>query len=294
MIELRSVGGRVLLDPVSGGRVHSLVITAAGRDDEVLWQPDDPADASVFDGGVFPMAPWPNRLANGRFRWQGREVVLDESSGGHLLHGLVYGRPWSVLASTGRVCEMACDLPELWPWPGKAWQRIELGADSLRLKLEVRASRGAFPAACGWHPWFRRDAFGASDASLVVPAAERYVLDNHLPTGQLVRPSGVHNLTPAALLGTRRLDDCYRGLRGPVRIRWADVELELDMACPAPHVMVFTPPHAFCVEPESAAPDVFNLANRGVTGVGDATAAPGRPVSIEARWSWRKAADPLQ
>jgi aldose 1-epimerase len=291
MLELRSTGARALIVPERGGRLQSLVIAIAGREDEVLWQPGDPEAASPFEGGAFPMAPWPNRVAGGRFGSHGRIVVLPTGAEGHALHGLVYNQEWHVLARTSRVAEMECALPDAWPWAGKAWQRVELGADSLRLKLEVRSSREPFPAACGWHPWFRRDAFGATGVSLTVPAGERYVLEAQLPTGELVRPTGVHDLTTAEPLGARRLDDCYRALRAPVRIRWDRVELDIDMACAAPHVMVYTPPHAFCVEPQTAPPDAFNLARRGLTGIGEAVAAPGRPVSIETRWSWGEAGE---
>jgi aldose 1-epimerase len=241
----------------------------------------------VFDGGAFPMAPWPNRIAHGRFEWGGREVALPTNVGGHALHGLVHDQPWRVLARTARVCELACELPAAWPWPGSAWQRIELGDGYLRLKLEVRATREPFPAACGWHPWFRRDAFGAGDATVTVPARERYVLDDHIPTGETVTPSGSYDLREGGAVGDRRLDDCYRALTAPVCIRWGEVALELDMSCQAPHVMVYTPPQAVCVEPQTAAPDAFNLVSRGVEGTGFAIASPGRPVSMEVRWSWR-------
>ena len=108
------------------------------------------------------MAPWPNRIANGSFSWHGQRVSIDNGRE-HALHGLVADTPWQVVARAGRVVEMTCDFGTAWPWEGRAWQRIELGAGFLAMKMEVRSAREPFPAGCGWHPWFRRDVTGSSD-----------------------------------------------------------------------------------------------------------------------------------
>src|SRR5215213_7252117 len=45
------------------------------------------------------LLPWPNRLRNGRWTWQGRELQLDVRSmeQPHALHGLVSGQSWTAL-----------------------------------------------------------------------------------------------------------------------------------------------------------------------------------------------------
>ncbi len=236
------------------------------------------------------MAPWPNRVAQGRFRWAGRDFELPRDGKPHAIHGRVLGQAWDVVVSEPAVCELVAQFDSAWPWRGYAWQRFELTPGALRMALEVRSYRERFPAGCGWHPWFRRDVAGATDVELLVPAAHRYVLRDQIPTGKRIDPSGESDLRHRALVGGRRLDDCYSGLTGAVGIGWGRVRLAISIECREPHAMVYTPPEAICVEPQTCPPDVFNLVENGVAGTGMGVAAPGAPVRIASTWSWAIAA----
>ena len=287
-IELTAGGARVTILPEYGGRLHQLYVPLAAGSEPLLVAPNDPAEYALRPtrGGSFPMAPWPNRVRDGRFHWRGVDYGLRLEGKPHAIHGRVLNVPWQVVARTRTVCEMSVDFDEGWPWQGRAWQRYALGPDSLRMKMEVRAARGPFPAGCGWHPWFRRHLPGGADIRVTVPAARRYVLDGQIPTGECVPPKGAHDLTSGAPLGDRRLDDCYASLDGPILIDWGKLALTMDIRCDEPHVMVYTPPEAVCIEPQTCAPDAFNLAERGFEGTGFAVAEPGRPVSIGSTWRW--------
>jgi aldose 1-epimerase len=288
-IELRTDGARVLIEPAAGGRIHQLVVEMDGHEWPLLRSPEDPADhqSDPLSGGCYPMAPWPNRIRDGTFLWRGEHVRV-ENGREHALHGLVCDRPWEVVARVGRVVEMRCDLDDRWPWEGYVWQRVELGVGFLAMKMEVRSARQAFPAGCGWHPWFRRDVAGAVDAKVTLPAEHRYELRDKLPTGRLLEVSGEHALDGRPI-GGRELDDCYTGFGGPsptAAIEWDRLRLEIALESVEPHVQVFTPPGAVCIEPQTCAPDAFNLALSGAARVGFAVAAPGRAVSLASRWIW--------
>jgi len=234
------------------------------------------------------MAPWPNRVREGRFRYAGNTYELPLDGRPHAMHGRVHFAEWEVVARTARVVELIAAFDEAWPWPGRAWQRYELSDTTLRMKQEVRADREAFPAGCGWHPWFRRALSDGGEARLQVPASRRYILDEGIPTGELVEPVGEYDLRAATPLDGLHLDDCYTALDGPVRIDWGQLRLTMTIDCPTPHVQVFTPDYAFCVEPQTCAPDAFNLAANGSMSDGMAIAAPGRVVAIESRWTWER------
>jgi aldose 1-epimerase len=286
-IELSQNGATAILFPEYGGRLHQLFIPAGGGVEPLLVCPYDPSDYREHPtrGGSFPMAPWPNRIREGRFAWAGREWEVPLDGKPNAIHGRVHTVPWRVIARTARVCEMEAPFDEGWPWEGKAWQRFELRDHSLLMKLELRSAREPFPAGCGWHPWFRRDVGGSADVHLSIPATRRYVLRDQLPTGELAPMEGIHDLRHE-LLGDRRIDDCYTGLAGPVDIDWGRVSLRMTLDCTYPHVQVYTPPEAFCVEPQSCAPDAFNLAADGSTTDGMAIARPGNAVSIACEWAW--------
>jgi galactose mutarotase-like enzyme len=132
---------------------------------------------------------------------------------------------------------------------------------------------------------------GGRDVRLTVPAKERYLLEENIPTGEVVPVAGEFDLRGGPPLDDRRLDDCYRGIEGPIRIDWGRLQLDLSMdgdaAGLAPHVQVYTPPQAFCVEPQTCAPDAFNLAESGFEGGGVLVTAPGRRAEFGMTWRWR-------
>ena len=286
-IELAHNGATAILFPEFGGRLHQLFVPAGGVDEPLLESPFDPAEYRDHParGGCFPMAPWPNRIRDGQFSWAGREWQVPLDGEPHAIHGRVHTAPWRVVARTGRVCEMDAPFDEGWPWEGKAWQRFELRDRSLLMKLEVRSAREPFPAGCGWHPCFRRDVAGAPGVQVSLPATRRYVLDEHLPTGELAPVEDIYDLRND-FLGDRRLDDCYTGLLGPIEINWGRLSLQITTDCLYPHVQVYTPVDAFCIEPQTCAPDAFNLAARGATNDGTMIARPGKAVSITCEWTW--------
>lgn len=273
--------------PEFGGRIHQIWVVVDGAEEALLSSPGDVESYAErpLDGGCYPMAPWPNRVAGGRFSWAGRTFALPTNDGGHALHGLVFDQPWEVVARVGRVVELRCELGDGWPWDAYAWQRIEIGETGLSIKVEARSRRDAFPAGVGLHPWFRRTVAGAEDATVRLPAESRYLLANQIPSGGLVPPGGDFVLDTTHPLGSRGFDDCYTGLEGPVVIDWGRVRLGMSVECPAPHVMVYTTPDAFCIEPQTCAPDAFNL-RTDLQGTGFAVAEPGRAVGLVSRWRW--------
>lgn len=293
-IEIRAPGARASFAPEHGGRLHQLYVEIDGNEEPLLFSPLSVAayaDEPLI-GGMYPMAPWPNRIRHGNFSWRGDQVIVANGRE-HALHGLVLDRPWEVVARVGRVIEMSSDFGPGWPWEGRAWQRFELGPNFLAMKMEVRSARETFPAGCGWHPWFRRDmGFNTKHAEdpedfgpvrVTVPAAQRYELLEGMATGALVDVAGEFALDGAPL-GERRLDDCYTGLReSVVEINWKRLRLKMAFECAFPHVQIYTPPEAFCIEPQTCAPNAFNLDD---VRCGAAVVAPGRPLSIAARWTW--------
>src|SRR6185503_13448859 len=117
VVELSAGASRVVLDPVRGGRLASW--TSGGE--ELLVAPPDAADASIH-WGCFVMAPWPGRLAGGRFDWRGRTIQLPRTHGRHAIHGLTWNQTWSVEEASGASATLAIELPPAWPMRGRVRQ----------------------------------------------------------------------------------------------------------------------------------------------------------------------------
>jgi galactose mutarotase-like enzyme len=250
VITLTAGSNRVLLDPARGGRLASW--TFGGE--ELLLGPPDDTDSSIH-WGCFLMAPWPGRLANGRFERGGRTIQLQRTHGRHAIHGLTWNQPWSVEAATSTTATLAIDLPRAeWPMGGRVRQVVRVTPTAVRLEAKIRADE-PMPAALGWHPWFLR----RGDPSLRVDAARYAVTEGMVPTGATRPVGGKTDLRGGPALGRRRLDLAYLEARSPARISWPDIQVEIAFE-PAPSpLVVYTPPETFCVEPLTATPNALAL-----------------------------------
>lgn len=141
-----------------------------------------------------------------------------------------------------------------------------------------------FPAGAGWHPWFGRDVRRGHDVRVCVEAGEVYQLEDMIPTGEIRPVRGEEDLRRCPAIGDRRLDTCYRGVTGPLRLRWGEVELTMTSSANVAHAVVYTPAHAVAIEPQTCAIDAFNLAARGVANTGVSVVEPGRPLVAETAW----------
>lgn len=292
IIRLDAARTRVSIAPEFGGRVaqiealhHGAWVSLLYDGGEIPIEERDP-----LSWGSFVMAPWPNRIAQGQFTWRGETITLPRNVGGHALHGVAFDGEWTVDAKTGTACVLSHSFDSRWPYGGRVRQRIEALDDGVSQTLEVEATDRAFPAGVAWHPYFRRSVGGAEHVHVLVDASERYELDGMIPTEKMLPLDGPYDLRGYPPLGNRLLDDCYRGVNAPMRIRWGDLELWMDSTENLAHAVVYTAEHVFCVEPQSCANDAFNLEARGIGGVGVIVVEPGSPLIATTTWRWASAA----
>ena len=71
-----------------------------------------------------------------------------------------------------------------------------------------------------------------------------------------------------------------------MRIRWGDIELVMEQSRNLGHAVVYTPPEAFCVEPQTCAIGAFNLAARGFERSGVTTVTSEDPLIASTTWRW--------
>lgn len=128
------------------------------------------------DGRGQVLAPWPNRLADGSYRYGGRDVQapLNELSRHDAIHGLVRWSDWSPVAHSVSAVTMAYAIR---PQPGYEWQldlelTYALDDAGLTVTLRVRNAGGErAPFGAGFHPYLRFGATAIDGLDLQVPAA---------------------------------------------------------------------------------------------------------------------------
>ncbi len=212
---------------------------------------------------AFPLVPFANRIAHGRFRLGATEVRLDRNAPqqAHPLHGQGWRSPWRVESRSPRQVVLVFEhAPGQWPWAYRARQVMWLDADGLGVQLSVE-NRDAtdMPAGLGWHPYFRR----TPRTRLRTEVAGVWLTDQAcLPT--MLAP-GTHFGDWAhaqTLVSEHLIDHCFTGWSGSAELEWPELALRARLTAEAPlrWLHLFAPPREefVCLEPVSHMPDALN------------------------------------
>jgi len=287
LIEISRGRTRVVVAPEAGGRLVQIAVDAGGAWRPLLVEPGDHALLlrEPLLWGSYVMAPWPGRVEGGCFCFRHRLYELPRNFAGHSIHGRGVWQAWRVEEARRDRCVLSVAFDGGWPFGGGARQEIVVRDDAVAQRVTVFAHGEAFPAGIGWHPWFRRAA-GDGAVAARVDARWTYETREMIPTGWCFAPGRDLALADGPVLGERRIDACYRGLRGPLALRWGSLWLEMTRSPNIDHAVVYTPEHAVCVEPQTCAPDALNLREQRIAGTGLRLVRPGEPLVAETVWRW--------
>ncbi|HVO07998.1 MAG TPA: aldose 1-epimerase [Burkholderiaceae bacterium] len=215
---------------------------------------DDPLEQSCF-----PMVPFCNRVAFGRFTFAGREIHLPRNWEGdaHTIHGEGWRAPWSVVDSSDRHVHMALAAGGgAWPWHYRAEQRIDLEPDGLSIELSaVNTGHESMPLMLGLHPYFATDPRTHLQARL-----PRYWVagDTNLPGVEADTPPQWGLGSPAAgKLPT--VDNCFSGWDGAATLFRSDCTIGIRASgCRWLHLYRPAQQEYLCIEPQSAPTGALN------------------------------------
>ena len=137
------------------------------------------------------LMPWPNRIRDGKYTWDGAEqqLPLTEPSRSNASHGLVRWVAWTVASQSPSSVELTYRLMAQtgYPWTLDLSVRYALGDDGLVVTQgAVNRSATAAPYAQGAHPYLTAGPGPLDEWELLLPAATRSVADPNrlLPVGR--------------------------------------------------------------------------------------------------------------
>lgn len=244
-------------------------------------------DGEVNQNGIPILFPFPNRIREGRFSWNGREYHLPESSVGYdntgnAIHGFVIDRTWRVVEQgdnfvTGEF-QLSVDAPErreLWPADFVLRCRYEVSGSSLRSRFDVlNPDSTPLPWGLGTHAYFRLPLSSASRADqclLVAPVTRQWSLIDCLPDGDRFDIADDLPLAEGVYFGMHKLDDVFSGVpEDIVECSIIDESAGVQMTQRNPgsfrELVLYTPPNreAVCFEPYTCVTDAVNLEQNGV------------------------------
>ena len=255
-----------------------------GAGNELLYR--DPAffdEARPTRSGWPILFPFPNRIREGKFTWDGQAFQLpkNDSTRKNAIHGFAVRQPWHVVDQGAAASQAwltaeflasrdAADALALWPSDYCLRVTYRLSANCLRVEATVEnPGPKPLPFGLGYHPYFRVAPFGGDQACIDIAAGKEWWLADFLPTGtqmsfnwQRQRFAQVqmdHLLTDVPI---SRADARECGALESLEGRRLVVEAGRDFR----EVVVFTPPHrqALCFEPYTCTTDAINLHQRGV------------------------------
>jgi len=261
MIELAAADYRLAVQPERGGSIAALT----WRGETLLRATCGP---SVLDTACFPLVPFSNRIANGRFRHAGGEVVLTPNLPGsdhpHPLHGFGWLTEWQVVEQGAGSVVLSHDYPGgEWPWPYHAEQAFSLSDQGLTMAITLE-NRGSapMPAGLGFHPYF------PCESDTIYRGLHRGEWQNSadcLPV-HLDERDAATDWWQGRAVGLRSVDTVYTERQGDLRIIWPQrgMALTLTPSENLPFTVVYTPEGEdfFCVEPVSHMTDAVNHQDR--------------------------------
>lgn len=267
-----------LIAPGAGGRILRWTTDLPrGRHDWLVPVTDEGWPAHAWPkGGMFPLAPFSNRVRDGLLRWQGRVCTLARHAGQpHALHGHAQAATWDVVDRTADTATLHYVHPtggDGWPWAWSAMQTVHLRPDGLRVTLALtNHDTSPMPAGLGLHPYF-------TARSVTLRAATQW--EHEAELAQRPHPNHQDKWTRGSHTWTVFLSD-WNGL---ARVHWPDTPgLRLVTEGTMSHLVLHAPEGRYlCVEPVTHVCDGANLADAGMPGTGIKRLAPGETLQAQA------------
>ncbi len=287
-----ATGASASILPSYGFNLFDLRLPASGAVRQIIDAFSDFAENPRSPGrnGIPVLFPYPNRVAGGKFTFQGKSYTLPINNGANSIHGFALDAPWDVVSQstdgeaslTGRF-QLSKHAAKMRPnWPTDAVLQIKYGLSGRKLTMTVTVSNPTaedLPYGFGIHPYFRCPIEPGSDlekGQVILPAAKYWVLNEFLPTGEIRPVDARLDFQKGQPMKGLKLDDVLTGLRfddGWCVCRLVDqnlsTEFRLSFDAKFRELVVYTPPGAgnvISLEPYTQTTDAINLAARNVDG----------------------------
>lgn len=219
------------------------------------------------------LMPWPNRIRDGRYTFDGveQQLALTEPKLSNAIHGLGRWAEFAVAAVEPAQVVLELRIPPQSGWTYELTVRVSYELDE-QTGLTVRASATNHgttraPFGAGFHPYLALGDAPLADVQLQLPAATRLVPDERLlPVSSAAVEGTDYDFRTARPIGSTRLDDAFADLTGAEAVvtlpDGRGARLWFDEAFR--YLQVFTPEAlvdgrpAVAIEPMTCPADAFN------------------------------------
>lgn len=265
VVTLTAGSARASVSPV-GASLASLQV--GGRD---LVVPFDPADVRpVYRGAL--LAPWANRIVDGRYRFAGAEhqLALTEPARGHALHGLVAWQEFDVAERSAEAAVMVAEVvPQTgYPWRIKLEVRFELSTRGLQQTVTAANLSGTTaPYGVAAHHYLVAGSGAMDSWHLTLDAGSVTLTEGErLLPGEVVAVDERFDFRAGRIIGATEIDHAYVGGGSATLLDTQGVGTRMEWGPECGWVQVHTADRpepelhraGLAVEPMTCAPDAFN------------------------------------
>lgn len=178
------------------GGGYRAVVTECGAGLRVLEYDGRPLvagydlDAMAPSGAGQLLLPWPNRIQDGSYSFEGTQcqLAISEPARGNASHGLVRWCSWTLEEKTDNTVSLMYRLmaQKGYPWTVDLHVLYDLSADGLTVTVTAtNLSPSAAPYAQGAHPFLTVGNDGVDGWELTLPAATHLTVDDRkIPSGR--------------------------------------------------------------------------------------------------------------
>lgn len=255
IVEISSGESRCGIAPNLGGSLAFWTV-----DGQQMLRPLGPVRSPIHSAS-FPLVPYSNRIAEGIFRFDGKQYHLTahKLADPHALHGVGWERIWDIEdqypESLTLVLKHEGDRD--WPFAFEARQNIRVEPEGLEINLKAwNKEEFPTPLAIGHHPYF-----DSQNAQLHFVAKFLFsAAADGIPTDRIAITSGM-SFAKGRKVESCEFDNIFSNWSGEAEIHWEDRAYNLRITSDLPHAVVYTPENAdfFCFEP---VPHINNALNR--------------------------------
>lgn len=285
-------GASASILPSYGFNLFDLRLPVAGQVRPILSAAPDFPDNPKSPGrnGTPVLFPFPNRIKQGRYTFQGKTYQIPVNSGPHAIHGFAVSAPWDVVgqstegaASLSGRFQISLNAPESRAfWPTDAEIQIQYALAGRKLTMTVRVTNPTaedLPYGFGIHPYFFCPFTPGGDLGptrIELPAAAVWKLEDLVPTGERAPVDERLDFRKGQSMKGLKLDDVFTELQlvGNQSVcRLVDEALGAEFRMTSDRtireLVAYTPPGApgvISIEPYTQTTDAINLAARGIDG----------------------------
>jgi aldose 1-epimerase len=161
------------------------------------------------------LAPWPNRIRDGHYTFEGTsyQLPLTEPARHNAIHGLTNWVRWRAAEQTADAVTLEYDLPPQvgYPWSLALRTRWSVSADGLRCDQQVTNTSAAnAPWGYSVHPYLQLTGVAVDDILLRVPGRIRVLADNRLlPIGAVKVAGSEYDFIEPRRIGDAVLDTTF-------------------------------------------------------------------------------------